>query len=197
MASPLTYSFYGAVTSSQFKPYGLTIPPGGPVSGQFTFDPDALATHTFSNGLGYDQHFTSGLHATIGGVSVSADEYLVEILNNMPQFDGSTKDEFVVSFSSGLSPALSSQLVVNGVARSAGLVNIAFVGSNTLYADASLPSSFNFADFPPGSGIFGDKPVGGIVTFSVVPEPASLILFISAAAMHGTRVMTSRWRKRT
>ena len=46
---------------------------------------------------------------------MSASDYVIEIFNNVLQPDHVTmQDEFVVLFSSGLTPPIASQLIVNG-----------------------------------------------------------------------------------
>jgi len=65
-------------------------------------------------------------------VSISASDYVIKIFNDLLQTDRRTiKDEFIITFSSGLNPPLPSNLTVNGIDRTAGLVSI------TLFADSS------------------------------------------------------------
>lgn len=184
-AAPLTYSFSGSVASAPVSPYGLSVATGAAVSGQFSYDPSVPATRSFNSGSGYDQHIPNGFHATIGGVSISASDYVIKIFNDLLQTDRRTiKDEFIITFSSGLNPALPSNLTVNGIDRTAGLVSITFFADSSLFSDTSLPSSFNLSSYSlPGIGVFGDKPVGNVVTFTVVPEPSAQSLLLFGAAL--------------
>lgn len=184
-AAPLTYSFRGIVVSAPVKPYGLTI--SGSINGHFSYDPSATSTRTIASGFGYDQHIPDGFHVNIGDVTVSASDYVVEVLNNVVQPDRVTvKDEFIVIFSSGMTPPLTSNLSVNGIARSAGLLSITFLADSSLFPDSSLPSSFSFSNFTsPGIGIFGDRAVGNVAMFTVVPEPDAISLSLIATTLCG------------
>jgi hypothetical protein len=190
-ATVLTYSFQGTILSKPLHPYGLTIP-GTSISGQFSYDLDAPATRTLSSGLGYDQHILDGFHATIGGVTVSASDYVVEIVNNIVQPDHTVKDEFSIVFSSAMAPALDSSLVVNGTARSAGLFNVTFVGDSNLYPAATPLPNFNFKSFTSGLGLLSDMPVGVVDVFAVTPEPTGLVLLLIGAAFFGARYLRQR-----
>ncbi|HEY4308722.1 MAG TPA: hypothetical protein VGN12_04645 [Pirellulales bacterium] len=190
-ATPLTYSFQGTMLSKPLQPYGLTIP-GTVIAGQFSYDPDTPATRTLNSGLGYDQHIVDGFHATIGGVTVSASDYVVEIVNNIVQPDHTVKDEFSIVFSSAITPALDSSLVVNGTARSAGLFNVTFIGDSSLYPATTPLPNFNFRSFTSGLGLFSDAPVGVVDVFTVTPEPTGVVLLAIGAALFGARYFRQR-----
>jgi hypothetical protein len=192
-AAPLTYYFHGAVTSAHLKPYGLTIPAGGAVTGQFSYDPASLATRILTNGLAYEQQIVDGFKATIGGVAFDASAYEIQILNNVPlQGSSQINDEFIISFSSAVNPPLQPDLIVNGTDRSSGLFSIAFAGNSSLFSDASLPPTFNYKAFPPGVGIISDQPTGVIDAFIVTPEPSTSLLFILGLASLGVRLLRQR-----
>jgi hypothetical protein len=190
-ATVLTYSFQGTILSKVHQPYGLAIP-GTVISGQFSYDSDAPATRTLNSGSGYDQHILDGFHATIGGVTVSASDYVVEVFNNIVQPDHTVKDEFTIAFSSAMTPALDSSLVVNGAARSAGLFNITFLGDSSLYPASTPLPDFNFRSFGSGIGLFSDVPVGIVDAFTVTPEPTGMVLLVIGAALFGARFLRRR-----
>jgi hypothetical protein len=183
-ATPITYEFQGSVAFVGKMPFGLSVTSGAPVVGEFTYDPASAATNILTDGLGYAQHVTNGFWATIGNVSVSTDEYAIEIANNIPQPGGALSDEFTVAFSSALSPALTSPLVVDGVHHSIGLFALSFSGSSNLYSDASLPSSIQLSDFPTSFNLLSDTPSGiidvlfNVTTLTRVPEPPSALLLL-------------------
>lgn len=192
-AAPLTYYFHGTVTSAPLKPYGLTIPAGGTVTGRFSYDPASVATRTLNNGLAYEQQIVDGFKATIGGVTFDASAYEIQILNNMPlQGSSQTNDEFIVSFSSAVNPPLLPSLIVNGTDRTSGLFSIAFAGSSSLFNDASLPPTFNYKAFPPGIGIISDQPTGFIDAFIVTPEPSTILLFVLGSVSLAVRLLRRR-----
>jgi hypothetical protein len=189
LATPITYEFRGSVAFVGTSiPYGLNVTSGAPVVGGFTYDPASPATSSITDGVSYEQQFTHGFWMNIGKVgeanylTASTDEYAVQIANNLPQPGGSVSDQFTVLFSSTLSPALTSPLVVDGIDHTAGFLALTFTGNSNLYSDASLPSSIQLSDFPMTLSFFSDTP-GGIVDVvfnvtSLTPEPSSAVLLL-------------------
>jgi len=186
IAEQIKYAFTGTVTFASGPPFGNTIPSLSSVSGHFAYESSSPATHVLANGVGYEQHITDGFVGDFAGVSVHADDYVVQVSNNVPQPGGTNADIVAITFSSALSPSLGSPLVVNGVGQGVGLFSVNFVGSGDLFNDTSLPDHMSLTDFPSTLSFLSDTPTGLVdVLFTVntltrVSEPSSFSLLLCA-----------------
>lgn len=183
-AGAIDIQFTGSVLFAAAAPYGATISAQTAISGSFLYDPTSLQTHTISGAAGYEQHFADGLivnfGAGAGAASVHADDYIVQVANNVAQPGGGTADVLTVLFrSNNLSPALTQPLVVNGIPESVGVMSLNFSGPNSLWNDTTLPP------WPPligmaGQSIFSHLDNGSVDVLSNVritaPEPSTFIL---------------------
>ena len=110
---------------------------GSPVSGRFTYDTESTPTHDVEGtcvDCGYRQQYSQGFRMTIGGVEVSADDYVVEFIDNpdipvpFPPFLITAPDVLNVTFlSNHYVPPLTSPLMVAGQPEAVGTFNLSFV----------------------------------------------------------------------
>ena len=160
LASERGFEFSGMVvtlgpTNEGDAPFGLPIESDSPVIGRFIYDNVSPITHTTlcDDCAGYRQQHLNGFWAEFGGIRVQADEYLIEIANDVESATSEMINDIVtIRFSSRfLTPALESPLFVNGVLATAGDFIISLVASSELYSDTSLPADLNPADFELGT----------------------------------------------
>jgi hypothetical protein len=184
-AAIVGYEFKGLVIQLDQPPYGFTVPPFSPVVGRFYYDTNTVRVGDSSIG-NYRQTIPNGFWATVGPVSVSTDSYIVQVSNHLlQQGTPNFADVVSIAWSSDISPALPSPLVVNGTSQTTGMFNVNFIGSDSLYDDTHLPTTLSANSFPTKIGLFADTPTGfvdvlftitSITSLTVVPEPQSSLL---------------------
>lgn len=200
-AATVTYEFTGTVSFAASPVYGTSVPAKAAVSGQFSYDTASKATHSVANGSGYQQLIPLGLQAKIGGITLTAGELLIQVLNDVPQPGGSVADILTIGFSSGYNPPLSVPLIVNGDAKSIGLFQLNLMGNSTVFGGSALPAEIKLLDFPSRTSLFADTPTGLVdVLFTVdtlvqVPEPTSFCLICIGASVvfFGRRQFSNRF----
>jgi hypothetical protein len=170
-ASEVAFTFDGIVTLSSSSPFGFTIAPNGPLTGRFVYDTTAALSHPNAgcDCAGYRQQLFNGFSALFGEVEVRADDYIIEIANDLPQSGNRQADVFSVIFSSNADPPLEKPLTVGSSHQSTGLFRIAFLDySSSLFSDSSLPEEFEFGDFNVRLGELNDMPTGEIDVFFLI-----------------------------
>jgi hypothetical protein len=86
-AGEVTFEFGAAtICTEEFCPTHPTFnlpAPTGPVTGRFSYDPQSSANYTIQRNdiecLGYWQHRAGGFTATFDNITVSADDYVVQL----------------------------------------------------------------------------------------------------------------------
>jgi hypothetical protein len=123
-----------AICTEEFCPTHPTFnlpAPTGPVTGRFSYDPQSPANYTIQRkdveALGYWQHQPGGFTATFDNITVSADDYVVQLYDDLRQPGGDIADVVTIIYSSDLSPAPTSPLLVNGIPYSAGQFIVSFL----------------------------------------------------------------------
>jgi hypothetical protein len=182
-----TYSFMGAVPPSfgGGTPYGLSIPNGTAVSGQFVYDTSAPASSTAGNLSIYPQSFVGGFSATFGSIPITASDYTIHVLNDQLQPNSTVADVVIVEWNSNDSPAPATPLNANGTSQSVGIFSISLFYPSSTFPDFSLPSSLpisGFNGFLAGSLSHVAPPGTVDVLYSVtklVPEPATWAICLS------------------
>ena len=163
-AAIVAYSFTGTVSfTGATSPYGLSIPVGTPISGQFEYNTAIAASSTTSNGAVYPQSFPGGFSATFGSIPVIASDYVVRIVNNQPQPNGSVADIFTVRWASNDIPAPATPLNVNGTGQSTGIFQASLFFDSSTFSDTSLPAGLPTTGFNGAlTGIFSHVPSGPV-----------------------------------
>jgi hypothetical protein len=112
------------------------------------YDTDSLPTDPIAgcDCMGYRQHIAGGFTAMFGNTSVRADDYVVQVKNNLNQPSGPL-DTISVRFSGGFSPPLASPLWVNGNAYPTSWFQVNVDGPKDTFTDASLPQSLDLRTF--------------------------------------------------
>lgn len=137
----IAYSFQGTVSSllTGGNPYGLSIPVGTSVSGQFVYDTTSAGTIVTASSTKYLQHQADGFVAQFGSHEFRASHYLVTVSNNL---SGPSRDQIDISFRSD-SLLASYPLYVNNAAQPLGVgqLVVALPFPNTEWSGTSLPVS--------------------------------------------------------
>ena len=177
-AAEVGYRFGGVVFQSSQSPWGVSIPQFSSVRGGFIYDLDSPVTHRSGDCdcVGYRQQRLNGFFAKFGNVSVRADDYVIEVLNDFPQAGGKYADIVSIRFSSDFTPPLELPLVVDSVPHSIGLFDVNLVGPPELFSTSALPTSLNLASFSSKIGFLSDTPTGMIDILYSVTSLASVDL---------------------
>ena len=144
------FEFTGIVENVFFQPFGKMISESSPVSGGFIYDSISPGTH-FDNSCdctGYRHEHINGFWANFDGVLVQADEYMVEILNDITDPTLGTADIVTFRFSStGIDPPLALPLLVDGVPEPIAIFSLTLKGQDDAIPDSTLPHDINPSDF--------------------------------------------------
>ena len=170
---------------------------GLPVTGTFFYETSTIPSTSslICSGVGcenYEQDRVNGFTININGVEISADNYIVKVMDDAI-ISGTTRDSLAIVWRHDLTPALD-PLKVNGVDQTTGQFRIDLTGVDSLFNSASLPSSLNWSDFnslsPPAllsdsislpkvfislSSLTVHPPSQSSNDNLVVPEPATLL----------------------
>lgn len=200
IAGLVTYAFTGSASLALGQPYGMSIPAGTSVAGQFRYDTSTVASSTSGNLSIYPQSIPNGFYAYFGSFMVSASSYTVHVLNDQPQPGNTVADIFTVEWASNDTPAPTLPLNANGTNQSAGIFSVSlFYGSNT-FSDTSLPTSI------PSTGFNGTRTsflshvtipldlIYNVNTVTSVPEPSSWALSMTGLILFGIAGYT-KWRR--
>jgi hypothetical protein len=127
---------------------GITVAPLTNVSGRVLFDSDSRATDPIAtcDCMGYRQHIAGGFTALFGNNTVRADDYVVQIKNDISQPWGLV-DTITVRFSGGFSPPLSSPLIVNGNPYPESWFQVNVDGPSYTFQDSSIPQPLDLSGF--------------------------------------------------
>jgi len=188
-AFDLSFHFEGDVTNNfggLAAPFGFNIPTGTSVNGHFSYDTESPATHFPTGGVAYLQQRPRGFVMNFGDLEVIADEYVIEVFNDLPARSGG--DLINVRFSSDLVPSIMAPLAVDGVERDVngnpvGVLTLSLGGPSFL-DDALLPASLDSQAFDDMTGFFSDDPDGIPIVVTVdslvsVPEPGSALISLA------------------
>lgn len=172
--------------------YGVQIPLGSILSGHFVYESSASANAPTPAGCSdcasYQQKHINGLDVQFNGISMQADEYIIQVKNDHNVSTVGIADVLIFWYpnqSHGPSPDLERPLRIDGDPVTAGLFRIELVASPTAFTSSQLPATLDPADFilSAGTGFFGDgvplAPAGDIF---FVPE--SLIAFPHSTSDH-------------
>ncbi|MCA9245673.1 MAG: cadherin-like domain-containing protein [Planctomycetales bacterium] len=165
LGSTVGYQFTGSVIGPNVA-FGSFIPFNAPVTGQFFYDTSSDATHSGTS-TGYRQQRAAGFTATIGGLTITASDYVAFVANDLQQSNGPDQDQFSIQFNSSLNPPPHFPIDVNGSEFDTGLVQLNFAGPNNLYSDESLPTDLNIGDFFDTFSFVSDQPNGAVVLFQI------------------------------
>ena len=201
IASIVTYSFTGSTSLILGQPYGMTIPSGTSITGQFQYDTSTVAASTSGNLSIYPQSIPNGFYANFGSYSVNASNYTVHIVNDQPEPGNTVADIFTVEWASNDTPTPATPLNANGISQSTGIFSISlFYGSGT-FSDTSLPASIPITGF---NGIRTSflshvtiplDVMYNVNTVTAVPEPSSWVLGIIGPVLFGIGCYIMRQRR--
>lgn len=162
VAAEVAYRFETAVATVVSSPWQLPNANFSPVMGAFVYDTLSPPTHVAieCDCVGYRQQRLNGFFADFGGLVVRADDYVVEVRNNVPFGLGGEADVITLSFASNLAPSLEFPLVVDSVPRSGGLFSLSFAGPTSLFDSTALPSTLHLGSFHTKLGFLSDTAGG-------------------------------------
>ncbi len=108
--------------------------------------------------MGYRQQIAGGFVLNVGGTLLRADDYLVQVENDLvDRFTNRVHDELVVLWSSDINPKLPSPLWANGVPYTSALARLILDGASDTFMNSSLPSHLDFSKFSAGNGTLDDN----------------------------------------
>jgi hypothetical protein len=145
--------------------YGVRLTPFSNFSGHLVFESHtpaySIATETCADCTAYDHKQINGLHVEFDGLTLQADEYIIEVQNDVDAHPYGLSDVLVVSFpdqSFGGNRKLGKPLLINGVPYSRGSFSMNLVASSEAFSSSELPTSLDPSVFalPGGAGFFGD-----------------------------------------
>lgn len=189
-AEIIGFSYSGIVTSlspSNAQPFGLSMPTGSAVTGQFFYDTTSTSQIGGAGDLLYRQSITDGFTATVAGIPVSASDYYVVVSDrNAPDL----QDFISVKFSTfGSSPLPADRFFVNGVNQTVGTYYIKIAGGIDLFSSTDLPTAATLLTMTPGTSFLTSTSPATGARFSLgplqqiaVPEPSSLFMVIPGIA---------------
>ncbi len=119
-------TFEGQIRQSA-STFGLP-KPFGPLSGRIVYETSKPADYPLiGDALGYRQQRPAGLYADFGDIEVRADDYLMEVFNDLPQGASGVADVVTFAFASDFNPPLTAPLVVDGVPQPGGQFLLSFL----------------------------------------------------------------------
>ncbi|MDC0935801.1 PEP-CTERM sorting domain-containing protein [Pirellulales bacterium] len=177
--------------------WGHVIPPGTPVEGRFAFDSESLPTHCAGGDctpcpdncdqVGYLQNLFHGFSADFGNVAVRANQFVVDVNNDVEVGGGQQVDFLIFRWSGAGITTPDPPLLVNGVEQTAEVFTIDLSGPTTLFDRPELPETLTPSSFdlPDGFNLLSDIP-NPAVFFNV--DTLELIPFISSDFDYNARV---------
>ncbi|HEX6963811.1 MAG TPA: hypothetical protein VF175_18230 [Lacipirellula sp.] len=175
--SEIAVSFTAAQPFYSKPTFGFPAP-AGPVSGQFIYESETPPNYTVPDkgvpAKGYRHQRAGGFAITFGDLQVIADDYVVELYDNLPQPDIRIADVVTVVYSSDLAPPPTTPLLVNGTPYASGQMIVSF-----LYYGGQL---FDEPDLAALSGIDGfGKAMSFLGDVGDLSEPSDVFVFVDSA----------------
>lgn len=172
LAAPVGYDFSAKVGAIGGTPWGVSVAANSLISGRFYYDPNTPALHptgTTNDTSIYPQLISGGLTATIGGLTLSADSYAIEVTNNLTRGNSSV-DDIEILFYSSLSPGGPvDPIMVNGVGYSSGRFDLVFQAPSSYISSSALPTQLNYSDFTVAhSALLGDESPAGSIDVPII-----------------------------
>ncbi|GEM_PF-2463262 len=162
VAEEFGFQYAGLVVQAFGAPYGYTVPGFTPTTGRFVYETntgDPLPIAGCGDCAAYVHQQINGFSATFSGLHLRADEYVIEVRNNVEVIGVGMADVFSVLYPGISGLDLDAPLLANGVAQAAGQIRVDFIGNTSVFADSSLPAELDPADFNLmlGVNVMGDE----------------------------------------
>jgi hypothetical protein len=155
------FSFAGSINAvtRNYNPFngGWKTNPATAVTGRVTFDPTSTESFPIpdcGDCIAYRQHIPGGFTAMVGTTLMRADDYLVEVENDvvtqyLPNGDPIMGDLLAVVWTSDpyVTPPLESPLKATGVAYSSALFQLNLDGSTDAFPNSKLPTQLDLGQF--------------------------------------------------
>lgn len=188
-ATMLEYRIEGTAIAGRDTTFYGSATPIGKIEGQLYYDTESLGTVN-ALGTSYQQSKSCGFWLRVGGITVIAKSYAVDVGNNVQQSNGTFLDTFAVAAVNPNAPD-SYLMTVNGVPQDIGMFRINLSGPSTLFSSASL-GKITDTDFTLRFLLLGDTFQGAPADVTVVgvrliptPEPSSWAMLAMGAGMVG------------
>lgn len=176
-------NFTGQVTLSfpSNPSYGVYFPTGTIFSGHFVYESNTPGEPIVASGCtdctAYHHKQINGLRVEFPGITVQADEYIIQMKDNVTVSGVGTADVLGVWFpdqSHAPNPDMGKPLLINGNPVSTGGFRMELVAPPTTFPNSQLPDTIDPSVFIPnaGAGTFGDALLG-----NGNPSPNSSDLF--------------------
>jgi hypothetical protein len=131
--------------------------------------------------MGYVQNIVNGFSVDVGNISVRADQYIVEVNNDIDQGEGLLLDFLTVRWDSGLTPALTSPLLVDDITATTGQLSVNLGGGPELYANSALPSQVGVEQ------MFFPSAFNALSDFDPMPDVIDVLFQVDAATIAAFR----------
>lgn len=172
--------------------YGINFPTGTMLSGHFVYESNnpgtSISTETCGDCAAYHQKHINGLRVEFPGLTLEADEYIIELKNDIYTYPAGDADVLSISFPDqghGPSPKLSRPLLINGSPVSNGLFALELIAPTSTFTSSQLPATLVPSAFVPSAsfGFFGDgAPAAG--TFDLLFVPQSFAAYPHSTSDH-------------
>jgi hypothetical protein len=152
-------------TSDYGGTYGIRLPAFSTLSGHLFYESNSpsysISTDTCVDCMAYHHKQANGLHVQFQGLTLQADEYIVQVKNDIDVSSYGQAD--VLSFwypepRDPLGQQMNKPLLINGSPVSKGGFLVNFVAPTTAFTSSELPTNIDPSVFAPsvGFGTFGD-----------------------------------------
>jgi hypothetical protein len=174
------------------KTYGVRLEPFSTFSGHLVYESntpvDSLATENCPDCTISIHKQINGLHVEFPGLTLQADEYIIQVQNNVNVSSLGTADVLSVWYPDPSDPSstkLSKPLLANGSPVTAGSFRMEFVAPPQALPTSQLPETLDPSMFLPsaGAGVFGDG-LPYYYTLDIFFKPASVSPFPHSTSDH-------------
>jgi hypothetical protein len=165
------------------KTYGVRLEPFSTLSGHLVYESNtpgySIVTQYCLDCSAYNHKQINGLHVEFEGFTLQADEYIIQVQNNVNVSSVGTADVLSVWYPDQSDPngiKLGKPLLIDGKPVSAGSFRMELIASQSTFSTSQLPTTLDPTLFIPsaGIGVFGDGlPYHYTLDISFRPESVS------------------------
>lgn len=145
--------------------YGIRLPAFSPVSGHIVYESNttgySITSDTCLDCSAYHHKHINGLRVEFAGLTLQADEYIIEVQNDVRVTGGELGDVIQVWYPDQTNPTsrdLDEPLLINGTPYNRGSLLLGLIAPATTFSSSQLPPTLDPSLFIPSAsaGTFGD-----------------------------------------